>query len=1003
MPLLLGAVLGAAAAPACCTVTLSVRVPTGTGAVYVAGNLPSLGPWKADAQRLDGTGRERRVSLVVPAGTALEYKFTLGSWEREALTFAGVVPPNHRLTVASDTTVAHDIADFKRPVSAYLDDWRGSGVRGRLVHWRDVRSAHLGPARHVSVWLPPGYDRDTTRRYPVLYMHDGQNLFDPRIANTGTDWGVDEAVTRLVARGEIPPVIVVGVWSTAARGPEYSPWHDAPRYARFLIEELMPRVEGGFRVRRGPSFTFVMGSSMGGLLSMYLVREHPDRFGGCGCLSTHFPLSPAWAARFLGEPGAPAADSTPYIDRDIARGVTLPRGPRYWFDHGTTGLDASYAPTHARVRDWLLRTGLAEGRDFVVRRYDGADHNEAAWRARLDDPLRFLLAPLATRGRTPADAAPAWAADARWYQVFVERFRNGDPRNDPTPDDMVGVTDEPTPPGWRVTPWGHDWYAQEPWARATGRPFQGTVQFRRYGGDLQGLLDRLDTLRAFGVNALYVNPVNDAPSLHKYDARSYVHIDRTFGPDPRGDAARIAAEDAADPRTWTFTAADSLFLRLVREVHRRGMRIIVDYSWNHTGIMFPAWRDVLLQQSRSAYAGWYEVERLDDPATPDTNEFRYRGWAGVPWLPEWRKVGRPEGKVAGAIEGTLARGPRDMIMAVTRRWLDPDGDGDPSDGVDGFRLDVADVVPLGFWRDYRAVVKGINPDALLVGEVWWERWPDRLYDPAPWLQGDVFDAVMHYQWFTPTRAFFARAQPALSATQFARALDSLARGVPPTFRTALMNLAASHDTPRFATAMLNRGVNKYRATPREDPAYDIGPPDAATRRRMVQLLVQQVTWWGAPHVWNGDEYGMWGADDPDDRKPLVWPDLAYDDEVADPLGRPRTPVPVRADTALRRTWAGLLALRAAHPRLFADGTVTWRVTDDARRLVAYERRLGAERAFVAFNAGDAPATFTLPDGVRWRRAWPTDAAMAGRTARLDAESAAVWVAEPRRASRRGGG
>src|SRR5262249_25231167 len=161
------------------------------------------------------------------------------------------------------------------------------------------------------------------------------------------------------------------------------------------------------------------------------------------------------------------------------------------------------------------------------------------------------------------------------YQIFVERFRNGDPSNDPTPHDIEGVTSDPPPPGWQPTPWSHDWYRLEPWAAATGKGFYGTVNFRRYGGDLQGVLDRLDYLQQLGVGALYPNPNNAAPSLHKSDARSYHHIDRNFGPNPLGDEARIAAEDPANPASWVWTSADSLFLVLVREVHHRGMHVIM--------------------------------------------------------------------------------------------------------------------------------------------------------------------------------------------------------------------------------------------------------------------------------------------------------------------------------------------------------------------------------------------------------------------------------------------
>ena len=223
-------------------------------------------------------------------------------------------------------------------------------------------------------------------------MSDGQNLFDPRIANTGTDWGVDESVVRLVQRGVIPPIIVVGVWSTAQRGPEYSPWHDGPKYARFLIEELMPRVNREFRTMTGPQNTAVMGSSMGGLLSYYLVSHHPEAFGACGCVSTHFPISEALVARvFPGLATTANPDTTPYIVRDIAAGFRVPRGTRYMFDYGSLGLDSAYTPTHEIVRAWLLRQGLVDGRDFVIRRYEGATHNEASWRARLDDEMTFLF------------------------------------------------------------------------------------------------------------------------------------------------------------------------------------------------------------------------------------------------------------------------------------------------------------------------------------------------------------------------------------------------------------------------------------------------------------------------------------------------------------------------------------------------------------------------------------------------------------------------------------
>ena len=317
--------------------------------------------------------------------------------------------------------------------------------------------------------------------------------------------------------------------------------------------------------------------------------------------------------------------------------------------------------------------------------------------------------------------------------------------------------------------------------------------------------------------------------------------------------------------------------------------------------------------------------------------------------------------------------------------------------MDGFRLDVADVVPLGFWRDYRRLVRSVNPEAYLVGEVWWETWPDKLYDPRPWLRGDVFDAVMNYRWYTPTRSFFARAPPSLTPSRYAVTLDSLAAGIGPSFQRAMMNLTASHDTPRFSTSVYNPGRYKYRNTPREDSAYRIDRPDERTRRIQQLILVQQFTGVGAPHVWNGDEVGMWGADDPDERKPLVWADLRYDDEITDPLGRPRRRDRVAPDTALFRVYHDLIALRKEHLRLFVDGTLHWLLTDDARGLLAYERVLGDRRAVVAFNNSDSPRNISLPADGGYRLAFPAGGGVTVADGTLKAQlpprSGRVWIRE----------
>ena len=371
--------------------SLTVEVPEGSGAVYLAGNLPELGPWAADGRRMEGEGRQRTLELDVPHGHVFEYKVTLGTWDREGVADPAGVPRNFESRVESAMDVSHVIDHWKRDPLDYLENWQESGVHGQLVYWLDVPSEHLGPTRHVEIWLPPGYD-DNEDAYPVIYMHDGQNLFDPRIANTGVDWGVDEAIVRGMDAGTIRPAIVVGVWTGHLRGRELSPWDLGSDYGRFLVEEVMPRVNSEFRTLTGPENTMTMGSSMGGLISLHLVRSHPDVFGACGCVSTHFPFSITNHHQMRGETVAETADpDRPLILDDIEAGARIPDGVRMWFDYGTETLDSIYEPSHTQVRDWLLAQGLIEGDDFVMRRYDGAAHNEASWRARLDDPIAFLL------------------------------------------------------------------------------------------------------------------------------------------------------------------------------------------------------------------------------------------------------------------------------------------------------------------------------------------------------------------------------------------------------------------------------------------------------------------------------------------------------------------------------------------------------------------------------------------------------------------------------------
>jgi len=480
--------------------------------------------------------------------------------------------------------------------------------------------------------------------------------------------------------------------------------------------------------------------------------------------------------------------------------------------------------------------------------------------------------------KTPLDQPPSWAASAVWYQIFVERFSNGDQKNDPGMEDInIPPLHQIAPRNWSVTPWTFNWFEQEDWAKATGKPFMDNLQYRRFGGDLQGVLNKLDYLKDLGINALFINPLNDAPSLHKYDARSYHHIDVNFGPDPVGDKRMIALENPADPATWKWTSADKLFLKLIEEAHKRGIRVILDYSWNHTGVMFWAWQDILKHQSASAYKDWYDIISFDDPYTPE-NEFKYRGWVGIESLPEIKKVNVTGKRENGhPYEGDINPGAKQHIFAVTKRWLAPDGDN--KKGIDGFRMDVADQTGMIFWRDWRKFVRSIQPDAYLIGEIWWEQWPDVLMDPVPYTRGDVFDAVMFYQVYRPARYFFAKTKFSIDARQFRDSIELQWNRLRPETRFAMMNVSSSHDAPRLLTDFYNTNKYKFKALPRDDSAYRTGRPDADTYRRLKLYLVWLFTTVGAPQIWNGEEMGMWGEDDPDCRKPLWWKEFSFQPET----------------------------------------------------------------------------------------------------------------------------
>ena len=543
---------------------------------------------------------------------------------------------------------------------------------------------------------------------------------------------------------------------------------------------------------------------------------------------------------------------------------------------------------------------------------------------------------------------PAWAADAVFYQIFPERFCNGDRSNDPTRESLESP--DMVPKSWAISPWTGEWYARADWEKERGPNFfENGVFDRRYGGDLQGVISKLEYLSSLGINAIYLNPVFYARSLHKYDGSSFHHVDPYFGPDPPGDF-KLMATETSDPATWKWTAADKLFLEFVKNAHDRNIRVIIDGVFNHTGRDFFAFADIRQRQGASPYRDWYIVQSFDDPATPQY-EFRYKGWWGTDSLPEFAN------NDAG---NDLHPGPKKYALDSTRRWMDPNGDGNPSDGIDGWRLDVANEVPTGFWRDWHAVARKINPHCYTVAEIWDDA--QRLLDEGQ------FSATMNYFGFSfPVKGFLI--DGTLAPSGAARLFDERRGAFPHATRYALQNLMDSHDTDRLASMIVNAGRRPYKepsrfdydigVSPRYVQDYDVRQPNDRERRvqRLVSLL--QMTYVGPPMIYYGTEAGMWGADDPCDRMPMVWPELSYDPQQVDPLNRKRQSDPVAFDHDLFRFYQAAIKLRRDVPAL-CRGEIEFVATDDQAQFLAFRRSDATDALLVGLNRGGKPFKWNVP-------------------------------------------
>ncbi|MBF0410526.1 MAG: glycoside hydrolase family 13 protein [Candidatus Riflebacteria bacterium] len=546
---------------------------------------------------------------------------------------------------------------------------------------------------------------------------------------------------------------------------------------------------------------------------------------------------------------------------------------------------------------------------------------------------------------------PEWAKHAIWYQILPERFRNGDASNDPKMKDILGADPQETPRAFETHPWTSDWYKLQPYEKENGeKEMWKHLLRRRYGGDLQGIIDKLDYLHKLGINAIYLNPVFFSPSLHKYDGNGYHHIDPNFGPDPEGDRTLMQTETPCCPETWVWTKADLLALELIQKAHAFGIRVIFDGVFNHLGQNSFAFQDVLKFQQKSRYSNWFNVKSWKNEAI-GTN-FEYEGWFGVKSLPEFRED-----------ENGIVAGPRAYIFAATKRWMNPMNKGIQF-GIDGWRLDVAFCVTHPFWKAWRRWVKSINPEAYLTAELVLK--PE---EALPYLSGEEFDAEMNYNFaFTAAEFLFESPEYSIKPTEFDQKLKHLRDLFPEGVAYVNMNLFGSHDSNRIGSHIVNRGIGRYRdwgkyygtSKPLDNPNYLVRKPNPDEIALQKLFIILQMTYVGAPMIYYGDEVGMWGGNDPDCRKPMLWDDLTYEAEATNPDQSLRAPDSLACNHDLLAFYRKLIHIRHETPEL-RTGTYKTLSADDTDNIFAFERSDDKNQTIVILNNASSQQIISIPE------------------------------------------
>ncbi len=469
---------------------------------------------------------------------------------------------------------------------------------------------------------------------------------------------------------------------------------------------------------------------------------------------------------------------------------------------GTLDSSDDYSDTYRAEMPWDGKANL----DYKVEITDGAKTESRSYSINAKTFHPFVV--------------PTWVENSVIYQIFPDRFANGDVTNDPK----------------NVMAWD----AQPTYSN-------------RFGGDAAGVAKHIGYLKGLGVNAVYFNPIFQSPSNHRYEADDYKKVDPEIG-------------------------TNAEFVRLTKGLKQQGIATILDFAFNHTSIRNVHFKDLVKNGANSQFRDWYFPKNF--PVIPD-NPSTYEAWSGFGSMPKLNTANPATSK---------------YLLDVCQYWL-------RDVGIDGMRLDVANEVDPKFWRMMRPFAKSLNNNAWIIGEIWG--------DGNPWLQGDQFDSVMNYQFRDAAIRFVAHNSD--DATQFAANLTRVNKSYPAQVSRNMMNLLSSHDTPRFLTEC---GGDK-----------DLAKLGAAL----------QFTWIGEPSIYYGEEIGMVGGKDPDNRRGMEWSKATQDNDM---LAFYKRLIAVRHNT-----------------KAFSAGDATFVSSDKEGGMFS---RVGAhDAAMVLFNRSSQPKQFQV--------------------------------------------